>query len=164
MKKILFASILFILLLMPRLEAAAQSTDFPNFFDMTDFPQWARDMRRFDVIAFGTFPFSLFAVTFVTDMFRWGNANGMSFNDLRYAPWPLKSAGAVEMTSYEYGRTILIAAGLSLTLALIDFIIVKIKQSGERRRIEINPPSSNNFNGLPENSSDVESENIYDTE
>jgi len=152
MKKIFFALFLFIFLLIPQFEAAAQNTQFPNFFDMTGFPQWARDMRRFDVIAFGTFPFTLFAVTFVTDIFRWNNANGMNFNDLRYAPWPLKSAGAVEMTSYEYGRTILIAAGLSLTLALVDFIIVKIRQSSERRRIESRPSSSVNiYRGPPVN-------------
>jgi len=152
MKKIFFLSVLMILLFAPQFEAAAQETSFPNVFDMSGSPQWVRDLRRFDVIAFGTFPFSLFAVTFVTDIFRWIDYNGMNFNDLRYAPWPLKSAGAVEMTSQEYGRTILIAVGLSLTLALVDLIIVKIKRDSERRRVESRPSSSVNINrGPPEN-------------
>jgi len=168
MKKVFFVSVLFFLLFAPQFEAAAQSTSVPNVFDTTNYPQWARDLRRFDIIAFGTFPFSMFAVTFVTDMFRWYNANGMDFNDMRYAPWPLKSAGAVDMTTEEYGRTILFAAGLSIVLALTDFVIVKIRQSNERRRIESRPTGSYNIyresdeNG--EADSDSEPANIEDIE
>ena len=149
MKKIFIASVLFFLFLTPQFEALAQSqstpvqgTQLPNVFDMTDFPQWARDMRRFDIIAFGSFPFSMFFVTFITDMVRWQNANGMNFNDMRYAPWPLKSAGAVEMTAEEYKRTILLAAGFSVVLALTDFVIVKIRQNNARRRVESRPSGS----------------------
>jgi len=153
MKKIFFASILFILLFTPQFEAAAQSTqtstDTQITFDMTGFPQWAKDIRRFDIIAFGTFPFSIFTVTFITDMFRWYYANGMDVNDMRYAPWPLKSAGGVEMTGEEYQRTILLAVGLSLTLALTDLIIVKVRQSIERRRIESRATGSVNVNTEP---------------
>jgi len=175
MKKVFFVSVLFFLLFTPQFEAAAQSASVPNVFDMTDFPQWARDLRRFDIITFGSFPFSMFIVTFATDMFRWNNANGMDFNDMRYAPWPLKSAGAVDMTVEEYQRTILLAAGLSLVLALTDFVIVKIRQSNERRRIESRPSGSFNINrGSNENSEaedgeakdggDNESANIEDIE
>jgi len=162
MKKIFFVSVLFFLLFAPQFEAFAQSTSVPNVFDMTGFPQWARDLRRFDVIAFGSFPFSMFAVTFITDMFRWNNANGMDFNDRRYAPWPLKSAGAIDMTAEEYKRTILLAVGVSLVLALTDFAIVKIRQSNERRRIESRPSGSYNINrGSNEND---EAENGGDSE
>ena len=165
MKKIFIASVLFIVLFLTlRFEAFAQSqsasaqgTPALNVFDMTGFPQWARDMRRFDIIAFGAFPFSMFIVTFVTDMCRWYDANGMNFNDLRYAPWPLKSAGAVEMTGEEYTRTILIAAGFSAVLALTDFIIVKIRRDSERRRIESRPSGSVNVSRGPyENSAQSE--------
>jgi hypothetical protein len=173
MKKIFFASILFFLLLTPQFEALAQSqgtasqdTQVTNIFDMTGFPQWARDLRRFDIIAFGSFPFSMFLITFVTDMFRWYDANGLDFNDRRYAPWPLKSAGAVDMTGEEYKRTILLAAGLSVVVALTDFVIVKIRQRSMRRRIESRPSGSFNINrgqqenGEAENSGDSEPPNI----
>jgi len=169
MKRLFFASVLFILLLIPQFEAAAQSTSMPNVFDMTGFPQWARDLRRFDIITFGSFPFSMFIVTFATDMFRWYNANGMNFNDLRYAPWPLKSAGAVEMTAEEYQRTILIAAGVSAVFALTDFIILRIRRSNERRRVERRPSGSFNINRGPygnsgdEDSGDSDPPNIDDT-
>ena len=166
MKRIFFVSVLFFLLFAPQFEASAQSTQVPNVFDMTGFPQWARDVRRFDIIAFGTFPFSIFAVTFITDMFRWNDANGMNFSDRRYAPWPLKSAGAVDMTTEEYQRTILLAAGVSVILALADFIIVKIRQSNESRRVESRSSGSYNVNrgsnrdGEAEDSGESEPVNI----
>ena len=170
MKKIFFVSVLFFLLFAPQFEAAAQSTSVPNVFDMTNFPQWARDVRRFDVIAFGSFPFSMFVVTFAVDMFRWYDANGLDFNDMRYAPWPLKSAGAVDMSAEEYQRTILLAAGLSVVLALTDFVIVSIRRSNERRRIESRSSGSYNINrgsdenGEAENGGDSEPANIEDIE
>jgi len=167
MKKIFIALVLFIVLfLTPGLEvfaqnesASAQGTPALNVFDMTGFPQWARDLRRFDIITFGVFPFSMFMVTFVTDMCRWYDANGMNFDDLRYAPWPLKSAGAVEMTGEEYTRTILIAAGFSAVLALTDFIIVKIRRDSERRRIESRSSGSVNVNRGPYDNG-VQSEDV----
>jgi len=113
-------------------------------FDMSGFPQWAKDLRRWEIITFGTFPFSMFVVTFFTDMVRWGSANGMDFSTegRRYAPWPLKSAGAVEMTGEEFRTTVLIAAGLSMTLAFVDYYIVSRKRNNERVYLENNPPQS----------------------
>ena len=142
MRNFFIAVIFSSLLLSPVLQVTAQSgadTQPPPAFDMTDFPQWAKDIRRWEIIAFGAFPFSMFTITFFTDLYRWNDANGMDFNDRRYAPWPLKSAGAVEMTKEEYERTILLAAGLSMTVALADFIIVKVKQRKRQRQLESMP-------------------------
>jgi hypothetical protein len=77
-------------------------------------------------------------------MVRWYNANrwDLSEQGRRYAPWPFKSAGAVEMSNDEYLRTVLLAGGLSLVIALVDLIIVKAKQSGERQRLENMPSGS----------------------
>ena len=142
MKKIIFLLILFSLLLTPMLQAQAQrlSTTEPSqsAFDTTGFPQWAKDLRRWEIIAFGTFPFSLFFVTFAVDMVRWYNANGMDFSaqGRRYAPWPFKSAGAVDMTNREFGISLLIAAGVSITLAFVDFFVVLGRRNAERRRQE----------------------------
>ena len=142
MKNILFIFVLITLFLTPSFQAGAQSLSAGETaaiaFDTASLPQWVQDLRRWDIITFGLFPFSLFAVTFTTDMIRWHNANGMDFSAAgrRYAPWPFKSAGAVEMSSYEFGRSILIAAGISMTVALIDLIIVWVKRNNERQRVE----------------------------
>jgi len=148
MKKIFLIFFIFSLLLIPCFEAAAQNTTASSTttstFDTSTLPQWVRDMRRWDIITFGVFPFSMFTVTFITEMIRWNEANGLDFSDegRRYAPWPFKSAGAVEMTNDEHARTILIALGVSMTVALVDLIVVKIKQHSERRRIENMPPGT----------------------
>jgi len=142
MKSILIAFIFTFLLLSPVCQAVSQnSTDLPSEkkeFDTTGFPQWAKDMRRWDIIAFGVFPFAMFFSNFFYDMYRWNKASGMSMSDdgRRYAPWPLKSAGGVDKSKEEFERTLLIAAGLSMTIAFTDLIIVLIKRSKERRRLE----------------------------
>jgi len=148
MKYFLLPVFILSLLLVPLNQAGAQSNVTTTTADMayksSELLQWVKDMRRFDIIAFGMFPFSMFFATFVTDMVRWKIANNfdMSEQGRRYAPWPLKSAGAVEMTTEEYNRTILIAAGVSATIALVDMAIVLIRRNSERRRAESMPTSS----------------------
>jgi len=145
MKHIFFWIVLFSLLFSSLYQAEAQnlSTTKPTESTM-ELPQWVKDFRRWDIITFGSFPFSMFFVTFVTDMVRWSEANNFDFSDegRRYAPWPLKSAGAIEMTNDEYARTILIALGVSAVVACIDLLIVVIKRINERRRIESLPSGS----------------------
>jgi hypothetical protein len=147
MKKTVFTIVLFSMLLIPGLKAEAQNiydSETTSVFDTKDFPQWAKDFRRWDIIAFGTFPFSMFFVNFFYDMYRWNKANSMDFSaqGRRYAPWPFKSAGAAELTSREFGRTILFAAGLSIVFAFTDLIIVKMKR---KKTAKIEPPSKGSY-------------------
>ena len=164
MKYIFFAVIFSFLFLAPVFQVTAQSASSASSkpFDMTGFPQWAKDLRRWDIIAFGSFPFAMFTVTFFTDLARWNDANNMDFTDegRRYAPWPLKSTGAVEMSKEEYERTILIAASLSAAIAITDLIIVKIKERKERRRLESTPSGSFIIDMRPLESSNENAENM----
>jgi len=148
MKKTLFLILFFSLFLMPIFQVSAQSLSTTEqtqiVFDTTGFPQWAKDLRRWEIVTFGTFPFSLFFVTFATDMMRWYNTNGMDFSPMgrRYAPWPFRSAGAVEMSSQELRRSIFLAAGLSMTVAFVDLFVVNRNRNNERRRLESLPSGS----------------------
>jgi len=147
MKRTVFVIVLFSMILIPHSRAEAQNihdSETTAVFDTKGFPQWAKDFRRWDIIAFGTFPFSMFFVSFLYDLYRWNNANGMEFSaeGRRYAPWPFKSAGAVELTSKEFGRTILLAAGLSAIFAFTDLFIVKMKR---KKAATIKPPSSGSY-------------------
>jgi hypothetical protein len=146
MKRVVFTIVFFSMLLIPGLRAEAQNihdAETTSVFDTKGFPQWAKDFRRWDIIAFGTFPFSMFFVNFFYDMYRWNRTNGMDFSTegRRYAPWPFKSAGAVELTGREFGRTILFAAGLSVVFAFTDLLIVKMKRKKEAK-IETPSPVS----------------------
>jgi hypothetical protein len=93
------------------------------------FPQWAKDVRRFDIVTFGAFPFAFFTASFLTDGIRWAQFDG----DMRYAPWPLKGAGAYDPTTEEKLQTIGIAVGLSLLVAAADFVVVQIKRYNEKK-------------------------------
>jgi len=144
MKNFIFFVFISIFLFSPLLDARAQSNTDADAaaqspaFDTTGFPQWAKDMRRWDIIAFGVFPFALFFTTMATDISRWNSNN----RDSRYAPWPFKPAGAVEMTTSEYNQVLLKAAGVSAAVAFTDLIIVLIKRNKERKRLESKPKSS----------------------
>jgi hypothetical protein len=172
MKNFIFVVLIIFLFLSPVLRAEAQSnTDTtvpPNVFDTTGFPQWAKDLRRWDIVTFGVYPFALFFTTAAADLIRWNKANGMSMSDRRYAPWPLKSAGAIEMTKDEYGRVLLQAAGVAAMIACTDLVIVLIKRNKERKRIESRPRSAavidiNPYGDLLEDSSPEDAPEKDDT-
>jgi hypothetical protein len=98
-------------------------------YDAGEFPQWAKDLRRFEVIAFGSFPFAFFTASFITDSARFFQHN----YNMAYAPWPLKPAGAYDPTTEEKLTTIGAAVALSISVAVIDFIIVQIKRHKQRK-------------------------------
>ena len=139
----------------PRVSAqstgAAAGTGTSSTFDTTGFPQWAKDLRRWDIIAFGSFPFTMFAATFAMDTRRWIDQNGMDFSEdgRRYAPWPLKSAGAISMSNRELETSLIIAASLSVAIAFADLIIVQIKRHKERQRAESLPGGNVIINTSP---------------
>jgi hypothetical protein len=96
-----------------------------------EFPLWAKDLRRAEIVAFGSFPFTFFTATFAIDTYRMSQHDW----DRRYAPWPLKAAGAVSMTKDEQLLTIGIAALTSVTISIIDYVIVRLKRAAAEREL-----------------------------
>jgi hypothetical protein len=94
-------------------------------FDTSEFPQWAKDLRRGEIVAFGSFPFAFFFATLSMDFYR-SATHGW---DRRYAPWPLKPAGSIDMTQDEHLLTIGLAAGGAILIALADYAIVRYKRN-----------------------------------
>jgi hypothetical protein len=108
-------------------ETAAQSTTDSQAvvaFDMTGFPQWAKDLRRWEIVAFGAFPIAMGVSGIGYNMYLDNNrGNNLSANE-------------------RFQTTVLIAVGISAAVAFADLIIVKVKQYRERRRIESLPSGS----------------------
>jgi len=119
-------------------------------FDMTGFPLWTKDLRRGEIVAFGSFPFMYFFANFGFDAYRWANHG----NDMRYAPWPFNSAGTVGKTTDEKIITLGIAAGGSILVALVDYGIMRYK----RYRLE------KEKNSLPIGSPIITRKPLFDTE
>ncbi|MDR1301627.1 MAG: hypothetical protein LBK43_04050 [Treponema sp.] len=101
-------------------------------FDTTGFPQWVKDLRRGEIVAFGSFPLTMLFTLTAVDLYRCANHDW----DTRYAPWPAKSAGAVDMTKDEQMNTLAIAAASSMLIAVIDFFIVRYKRTKQARELE----------------------------
>ncbi len=101
-----------------------------------EFPLWVQDLRRGEIIAFGSLPFTILFSTIAVDTYRWGTHGW----DNRYAPWPIRSAGAVEMSVDQRLMTLGIAAGASILIAVTDHIIIRIKRSNEAKKAAALPP------------------------
>jgi len=110
----------------------------PEPYDPVEFPLWARDLRRGDIVAFGTLPFTVFFATFAVDSYRYWDKGW----DRRYAPWPLKSAGAIDMDDSLKLSSLAAGAVFSVGLALVDHLIVRSKRESKRRRIEAKGPET----------------------
>ncbi|MDR1024499.1 MAG: hypothetical protein LBL56_02140 [Treponema sp.] len=93
-------------------------------------PRWVQDLRRGEIVAFGSFPFTVFLSTVTMDSFRYFNND----RNPAYLPWPLKGPGAVEMSREEKERTLFFAAAASVTIALVDFTIVAVRRHREAVR------------------------------
>jgi hypothetical protein len=106
-------------------------------FDTSEFPLWARDLRRAEIVAFGSFPFTMFFAGIGMDLYRSATHNW----DRQYAPWPLKSAGSFEMTDRQHFITLGAAAAGSILISLADYLIVRHKRNkAEAQRALHTPP------------------------
>jgi hypothetical protein len=98
------------------------------------FPQWVRDIRRAEIVAFGAFPFAMFFSIFAMDTYRSATHDW----DSRYYPWPLKGPGAIAMDSDEHILTLGIAATGSLVIALADHLILQYKRArANQQRLDL---------------------------
>jgi hypothetical protein len=87
-------------------------------------PQWVKDLRRGEIVAFGSFPFTVFFTRTFMDLYRTASHSW----DRRYAPWPFKAAGAVAMTNGELAMMFTIAVSASLVISVADYLIVRHKR------------------------------------
>jgi len=86
--------------------------------------QGVKDLRRGEIVFFGSLPFTVFFTRTFFELFRMGTHDW----DQRYAPWPFKSPGAVSMTNREIAIMFTIAASVSLTISIADHLVVRHKR------------------------------------
>jgi hypothetical protein len=98
--------------------------------DAIEWPQFAKDLRRFDVITFGLFPFAYLVTSIGYDLMR----SAQHGWDAAYYPWPVK--GSASWGSEDYGNVILGSAVLSLSVAAIDLVIILIKRHAAEKKEE----------------------------
>jgi hypothetical protein len=132
--------------------ASAAAGALPEPYKAAEFPGWARDLRRFEIVTIGAFPFAIFYTGFSLDLLRYiggtsmgfsisnlGHANPFVFKnvdafDLAYAPWPVKSSSSYVTNSDEKAFTIIMGVALALGIGITDYLIVKAQERAALRK------------------------------
>jgi hypothetical protein len=105
----------------PLSNGAENEPDRPIFADSS---QGVKDLRRGEIVFFGSLPFTVFFTRTFMDLYRTASHNW----DTRYAPWPFASAGAVAMNFNELAVMFSIALSASLVVSVADHFIVRHKR------------------------------------
>ena len=114
------------ILLLFTIHAVEAQTQMPfEFFKPETHPQWLKDLRRAEIVTFGSLPFTMFASSFIVDGVRFLSHGANTL----YAPWPFKPAGAIDMNDTEKAITISAAVLSSIVIAIVDHIIVRHKRN-----------------------------------
>lgn len=112
--------------------AAAQSAadETPEPYTEEEFPKWARDLRRAEIIAIGSFPFTLFFTNFAYDTYRFA-ANGF---DPAYRPWPFRGPNSAGFTKGERIGVLVASLSLSVVIATVDYFLGRAEAKRETAR------------------------------
>ena len=98
----------------------------PEEYSPEEFDRWLRELRRFEVIAVGSFPITFFATSLVYDLSIYGSRG-----------WDPEYAMGTQRDSRDIAIIVGTAAGVSAAIALTDLIIGRIRsRRGERRSDE----------------------------
>ncbi|MGI5172316.1 hypothetical protein H0R92_01760 [Treponema sp. OMZ 840] len=93
-------------------------------------PSWLKDVRRAEIITFGSLPFTTLGVTLVYSLYRYG-AN--DFNPAYIPnPFPLSSSEA-KLNKNEQIGIFTTAAVLSIAIGLTDFIVIRVKDHNKKK-------------------------------
>jgi hypothetical protein len=108
---------------------AQDSETGPEPYAPDEFPGWARDLRRGEIIALGSFPVVLLLANISYDLVRFGResleAGEWSYT---YAPWFFGPPDKPPLTEDERIGVLLTSAGLSVGVALVDYIVGRIRE------------------------------------
>lgn len=97
-----------------------------------ELPLWISDIRRAEVITFGSIPFTMLGVSLVTSIIQWGES-GFDPNGF---PNPLDtSPDTANFSQDEIWRNVGIAAGISLGIGLTDFIVQMVRRAKAKKRL-----------------------------
>lgn len=100
----------------------------PEPYAPEEFPRWARDLRRGEIIALGSFPLVLLLSNISYDVVRFGRESLRAGEwNYTYAPWFFGPPDKPPLTEDERVGVILTAAGISVSVAIVDFIIGRIR-------------------------------------
>ncbi len=96
-------------------------------YEAAEFPLWARDLRRFEVVFFGTVPFSFFYASAGYSLYTYASHNWAR----EYAPAILGNRTPPILTNSEKLQIIGVSLTLSAAAAVVDFCIGAVTRSND---------------------------------
>jgi hypothetical protein len=112
-------------------ETADAHTPVP--YEKDEFPDWIKDIRRAEIISFGSLPFVTFFSSIYYDVYRYYDHD----QDSRYKPWPFKdSESAVGLSEDEQKRLVLVSAGIAVGVAVFDYGFRAIRRAIRNKKAE----------------------------
>jgi len=91
----------------------------PQPYSPDEFQGWMKDLYRAEVILVGSLPITLFASLETYDLYRYFHT-GLN---AAFAPWPFNTGQTLNLTAQEETWIVVSAVGLSLTVAVVDFML-----------------------------------------
>lgn len=114
-------------------QTASQSKVIPESYTKEEFPNWAHQIRRTEIITLGSLPFTTLGVSTVYGLFRYITN---SFNP-EYIPNPLaKSSSAANLDEDEQKNIVIAAVSVSLIVGIVDLVITLLKNAKEKRNAD----------------------------
>lgn len=128
MKKIISFCIL--ILISFSLFAASTTDTTAEPYSKDEFPDWAKYLRRYEIISLGSLPFTTMTVTTVYTVYRYIDKGF----DANYIPNPLAlSSSAANLDSDEQMNILYAAIGTSLVVGTVDLVIHIIKKEKAKK-------------------------------
>ena len=95
-----------------------------------EFADWLHDLRRFEIITFGSLPFTFLVSFMVYDLARYAGSG--------YEPAyrPFSNPNPIPYTDEEKIGVVLAACSVSVLIALADFIIGRIREAEAREELD----------------------------
>lgn len=102
----------------------------PEEYQEDEFSPLLKELRRGEIIMFGSLPLSIFLAIETYEIYRYVQQD----SDPDYAPWPFRRHGGVPFSSRESTGIFLSALGFSFIIAAADFIIGRVQGRGNDRK------------------------------
>lgn len=99
--------------------AAGESLPDYEPYEEEEFPRWALDLRRAEVIFFGTLPFTFFTSTLSYDLYRYA----VNDFDSNMVPALFGNTTPPVLTNDEKLQIILVSVSLSAILSVLDYLL-----------------------------------------
>lgn len=122
--------------ILPKLNAQTSKSDeidrTPTPYKEEEFPLWVHELRRFEILTFGSMPIITMLSFWTYDISRSIKHPG----DERYYPWPMKKAGvAIPLNTSEQKKVFFTAVGVSMGIALTDIVVRAIIRSVQEKKM-----------------------------